>query len=149
MMIGPGSLLSVVPHSFAVPRFSFMGGVQKSTWMWKYFYRVTYWAPLEMLSNINYTRRKVIEGETSWPFCPADGLRFFIRRRMRFITIHFFLLLTTVLFFLFSFFWFFGRFSLGPDLTHSYPAHFFYPHKYCTNLGTLFIIPYWHSYHNN
>jgi hypothetical protein len=32
--------------------------------MWKYFCRVTYWAPLEMLSNINHTRRKVIKGET-------------------------------------------------------------------------------------
>ncbi len=39
---------------------------------------------------------------TSWPFCPLDALHFFIRRRMGFMTIHFFLLLTIVLFF----FWF-------------------------------------------
>jgi hypothetical protein len=56
---------------------------------------------------------------TSWPFCPLDGLRFFIRRRMGFMTVHFFLLLTIVLFF-------FGSCSFfpGPDLTHSYPVHF-------------------------
>ncbi len=41
---------------------------------------------------------------TSWPFCPLDGLRFFIRRRMGLITIDFFLLLTTVFFFIFLFF---------------------------------------------
>jgi hypothetical protein len=39
---------------------------------------------------------------TSWPFCPLDGLHFFIQRRMGFISVHFFLPLTTVLFF----FWF-------------------------------------------
>jgi hypothetical protein len=47
---------------------------------------------------------------TSWPFCPLDGLRFFIRRRMGLITVDFFLLLTTVLSFSFSFF-VLGRFS--------------------------------------
>jgi hypothetical protein len=40
----------------------------------------------------------------SWPFCPLDGLHFFIRRRMGLITVDFFLLLTTVLFFSFFFF---------------------------------------------
>jgi hypothetical protein len=49
-------------------------------------------------------------------------LRFFIRRRMGLITVDIFLLLTTVLFFSF-FFWFLAVFP-GPDLTHSYPAHF-------------------------
>jgi hypothetical protein len=56
---------------------------------------------------------------TSWPFCPLDGLHFFIRHQMGFISVHFFLLLTTVLFFLGS--W---PFFPGPDLTHSYLAHF-------------------------
>jgi hypothetical protein len=56
---------------------------------------------------------------TSWLFCSLDGFRFFIRRQMRFITIHFFLLLTIV----FSFFCFLAVFP-GHDLTHSYPAHF-------------------------
>jgi hypothetical protein len=48
------------------------------------------------------------------------------------------LLLTTVLFF--SFFLFLAVFP-GPDLTHSYPAHF----------PTLISIAptYWHSYPNN
>jgi hypothetical protein len=44
---------------------------------------------------------------------------FFIRRRMGFMTVHFFLLLTIVLFFLGSWLFFHGH-----DLTHSYPAHF-------------------------
>jgi len=83
---------------------------------------------------------------TSWPFCPLDGLRFFIPRQMVVITVHFFLLLTTVPFFFFFFFFSFfrvlGRFSPGPDLP---PCSLSYPHKYCTNLGTLFI----HSYPNN
>jgi hypothetical protein len=81
---------------------------------------------------------------TSWSFCPLDGLHFFIRRRMGFISIHFFLLLTTVLLFFGS--W---PFFPGPDLTHKLPCSLFYPHRYCNNLGTLFIIPYWHSYPNN
>ncbi len=59
---------------------------------------------------------------TSWPFCSLDGLHFFIRRRMGFISVHFFLLLITVLFFLFLFL-FLSVFP-GPDLTHTYPAHF-------------------------
>ncbi len=56
---------------------------------------------------------------TSWPFCPLDALHFFIRRWMGFMTVHFFLLLTIVLFF-------FGSWSFfpRPDLTHSYHAHF-------------------------
>jgi hypothetical protein len=54
---------------------------------------------------------------TSWPFCSPDGLRFFIRRQMGFITVHFFLLLTTVC----IFFWFLTAFPL--DLTCN-PAHF-------------------------
>jgi len=69
---------------------------------------------------------------TSWPFCPLDGLHFFIRHRMGFMTIHFFLLLTIVLLF-------FGSCSFfpKPDLTHSYPIHFstlftFLP-SYCTH----------------
>jgi hypothetical protein len=57
---------------------------------------------------------------TSWPFCPLDALHFFIRRWMGFMIVHFFLLLTIVLFFLF-----FRSFFPRPDLTHSYPAHFF------------------------
>jgi hypothetical protein len=78
---------------------------------------------------------------TSWPFCPLDGLRFFIRRQMGFITIDFFLLLTTVLFFFFFFFFCFWSFFL--DLTsHVATCSLSYPHKYCTNLGILFIIPY-------
>ncbi len=55
---------------------------------------------------------------TSWPFYPLDGLHFFIRCQMGFITIHFFLLLTTFFFLGFVL----DHFS-GPDLTHSYPAH--------------------------
>ncbi len=57
---------------------------------------------------------------TSWPFCPLDGLHFFIWHRMGFISVHFFLLLTIV-------FYFFGfwPFFPGPDFTHSYLAHFF------------------------
>jgi hypothetical protein len=50
----------------------------------------------------------IIHQCTSCPFCPLDGLRFFIRCRMGLITVDFFLLLTTVLFF--SFF-VLGRFS--------------------------------------
>jgi len=46
-------------------------------------------------------------------------LRFFIQRQMGFIIVHLFLLLTAVLFF-----WVLGHFSLGPNLTHNYPAHF-------------------------
>ncbi len=58
-----------------------------------------------------FTRPKWINRHqcTSWPFCPMDGLRFFIRRRMGLITVDFFLLLTTVLFF--SFFFVLGCFS--------------------------------------
>jgi hypothetical protein len=74
---------------------------------------------------------------TSWPFCPLDGLRFFIRRRMGLITVDFFLLLTTALFFFFLFLAVFP----GPDLTHSYPAHF---------PTFISIAPtYWHNYPNN
>jgi len=40
---------------------------------------------------------------------------------------------------LMAFFLVLGRFSLGPDLP---PCSLSYPPKYCTNLGTLFIIPY-------
>jgi hypothetical protein len=50
---------------------------------------------------------------TSWPFCPLDGLRFFIRHRMGLIIVDFFLLLTTVLFF----FCFFCFWSFFLDLT--------------------------------
>jgi hypothetical protein len=57
---------------------------------------------------------------TNWPFCPLDGLRFFIWRRMGPITVDFFLLLTTVFFLFFLFLAIF----LGPDLTLSYLAHF-------------------------
>jgi len=39
----------------------------------------------------------------------------------------------------FLFFLVLGHFSLGPDLP---PCSLSYPPKYCTNLGTLFIIPY-------
>jgi hypothetical protein len=73
----------------------------------------------------------------SWPFCPLDGVHFFIWRKMGFITVHFFLLLTTVPFSFFSLV--LGRFSPGPDLL---PCSLSYPPKYCTNLDTLFIIPY-------
>jgi len=59
---------------------------------------------------------------TSWLFYPLDRLHFFIRHQMGFITIHFFLLLTIVLFFFFL--GVLGRFSHGPNLTHSYLAHF-------------------------
>jgi hypothetical protein len=50
---------------------------------------------------------------TSWPFCPLDGLHFFIRRQIGFdhCTFSFY-------------FWLCSRFSPGPDLTPSYPAHF-------------------------
>jgi len=80
---------------------------------------------------------------TSWPFYPLDRLRFFIQRQMGFITVHFFLLLTTVLFFSFLVP---DRFSRGPNLP---PCSLSYLHKYSTNLDTLFIMPYWHSYPNN
>ncbi len=53
---------------------------------------------------------------------PLDGLRFFIWCQMGFIIVHFFLLLTIV--FIYLFIWFLAIFSLGLDLTHSYPAHF-------------------------
>jgi hypothetical protein len=58
---------------------------------------------------------------TNWSFYPLDGLHFFIWRQMGFIIVHFFLLLTIVLFFLF-----YGSWSFSPrlDLTHSYHAHF-------------------------
>ncbi len=36
---------------------------------------------------------------TSWPFCPLDGLRFFIRRQMGFITVHSFWRMITAPFF--------------------------------------------------
>ncbi len=52
---------------------------------------------------------------TSWPLCPLDGLCFFIWCRIRFIRIHFFLLLITVLLFFFGFWTLFP----GLDLTHS------------------------------
>jgi hypothetical protein len=56
---------------------------------------------------------------TSWPFCPLDGLRFFIQHQMGFITgLFFFLLIIVFLFFLCI------RFSPGPDPIPSYPAHF-------------------------
>jgi hypothetical protein len=55
---------------------------------------------------------------TSWPFCPPDGLRFFIWRRMGLITVDFFLLLTTVLFFSF----FFGSWPFFLDLTSHIPT---------------------------
>jgi hypothetical protein len=58
---------------------------------------------------------------TSWPFCPLNGLRFFIRCQMGFITIHFFLLLTIVFFILFFGSW---SFSPRPDFTHNYHVHF-------------------------
>jgi hypothetical protein len=57
---------------------------------------------------------------TNWPFCPLDGLHFFIQHKMGFITVHFFSVLTMVLFLLgFAF----NCFFLGPNLTHSYPIH--------------------------
>ncbi len=54
IMIGPGGLLLVVPHLFACcPRFTFMGGVAKKEitklGYEKYFCKITYRAPLEML----------------------------------------------------------------------------------------------------
>jgi hypothetical protein len=78
---------------------------------------------------------------TSWPFCPLDGLRFFIRRRMGFITVDFFLLLTTVFLFFFL-----ARFAL--DLTSHIatlltflPCSLFYLatvlNTYPTNLATV------------
>jgi hypothetical protein len=71
---------------------------------------------------------------TSWPFCPPDGLRFFIRRRLGLITVDFFLLLTTVLFFSFLFF-VLGRFSW--TWPHTYlPCSLSYRHTDCTNLLT-------------
>jgi hypothetical protein len=54
---------------------------------------------------------------TSWLFYPLDALRFFIRRRMGFITIHFFLLLTTVFFY-----FFFGSWPFFLDLTSHIPT---------------------------
>jgi hypothetical protein len=66
---------------------------------------------------------------TSWPFCPPDGLRFFIRRQMGLITVDLFLLLTTVL----SFFLVPGRFSWTRPHTYL-PCSLSYSHKYCTNL---------------
>jgi hypothetical protein len=97
-----------------------------------------------MMQNREKTRQSVKRPEwinshqcTSWPFCPLDGLRFFIQRRMGFITVDFFLLLTTVFLFLFLFLAVFP----GPDLTHSYPVHF----------PTLISIAptCWHNYPNN
>jgi len=57
---------------------------------------------------------------TSCPFCPLDGLCFFIQCQMGFIIVHFISLLITVLFLLG---FVLGCFFLGPDLTHSYPTH--------------------------
>jgi len=54
-MIRPGGLLLVVPRPILLSptSFGFMGGVAKEyitkLWREKYFRRVTYWAPLEML----------------------------------------------------------------------------------------------------
>jgi hypothetical protein len=49
-MIGPGGLLLLVPHLFAVPVSVLSVELQKSTYMIKqYVGRVTYWALLEML----------------------------------------------------------------------------------------------------
>jgi hypothetical protein len=61
---------------------------------------------------------------TSWPFCPLDGLRFFIRHKMGFITL-LFSLQSTVLSFLFFSFCFAAVFPLTwPDLPPRYPGHF-------------------------
>jgi hypothetical protein len=62
---------------------------------------------------------------------------------MGFITDHFFSLITVLFFRVCS--WLFFP---GPDLTYL-PYSPSYPHKYSTKLGTLLIIPYWHSYPNN
>jgi hypothetical protein len=58
---------------------------------------------------------------TNWPFCSLDGLHFFIRHQMGFITVKFFSLLTTTV----IFFWGFvlGCFFLELDLAHSYLTH--------------------------
>jgi hypothetical protein len=52
-MIGPGGLLLVVPSPICCPPFSFVGGVAEEyitkLGCEKYFLRVTYSAPLEML----------------------------------------------------------------------------------------------------
>jgi hypothetical protein len=64
---------------------------------------------------------------TSWSFCPLNGLRFFIGRRMGFMTVHFFLLLTIVLFF----FLVPARFSL--DLTSHIATLFTFLPSYCTH----------------
>ncbi len=70
---------------------------------------------------------------TSWPFCPLDGLHFFIGRRMGFMTVHFFLLLTIVLFF----FLVPARFSLDltPHIVTLFtflPCSLFYPVHFST-----------------
>jgi hypothetical protein len=83
---------------------------------------------------------------TSWLFYPLDGLCFFIWCQMGFIIVNFFSLLITFFFF---FGFVFGYFFLGSDFTHSYPTHLPTLPMYCANLGTLLIIPYWHSYLNN
>ncbi len=56
---------------------------------------------------------------TSWSFFPMDGLHFFIRHQIGFITVHFFLLLTIVLFF-------FGLFLV------------FFPLNLTSHISTLF-----------
>jgi len=58
---------------------------------------------------------------TTWLFCSLVGCVFFICLQMGFITVHFFLLLITV--FWCWFIYFFDHFFSGPDLTHSYPIH--------------------------
>ncbi len=61
---------------------------------------------------------------TSWPFCPLDGLHFFIWRKMGFITALFSLLLTIVFLFIYLFL-LCGRFPPpGLDFTPRYPANF-------------------------
>ncbi len=79
---------------------------------------------------------------TSWPFCPLDGVHFFIWSQMGFITVHFFLLLTIVFYFLF--FLVLGHFPPGPDLppcSLSYllnPAPTFVPYLLSpTDIATL------------
>jgi len=55
-MIAPGGLLLVVPHIFVCPSFSFIREVAKEyitkLECEKYFHRVTYSAPLEMLLQL-------------------------------------------------------------------------------------------------
>jgi hypothetical protein len=71
-------------------------------------------------TSMSHHKEPTSTNAQSWPFCPLDGLRFFSWHQIGFITIHFFLLLTTIFLFLFLVI---GHFSPTFDFGHNYPTH--------------------------